>query len=83
MVREQGLYRLMAKSESKEDSRLPLTLFIDHQDSWFTNVAYYLTYRDCLDHLSPREKRNLRLKAAKYVISNSILYKKGLDGTFL
>lgn len=30
-----------------------------------------------------KEKRNLRLKAAKYVIFNDVLYKRGLDGTFL
>lgn len=83
LVRGQGLYRLMEENESKEEDSLPLTLFVDHQDSWFTNAAYYLMYGDCPDHISPREKRNLRLKATKYVISNNILYKKGLDGTFL
>lgn len=81
LVRGQGLCRLMVENEFKEEDNLPLTLFIDHQDSWFTNVPYYPTYGDSLDHLSPREKRNLRLKAAKYIISNNILYKKGLDGT--
>ncbi|XP_059064237.1 uncharacterized protein LOC131856454 [Cryptomeria japonica] len=83
LFKGQGLCRLMAENESKEDDSLPLTLFVDHQDSSFTNVAYYLTYGDCPNHISPREKRNLRLKAAKYVISHNILYKKGLDGTFL
>lgn len=54
LVRGQGLYRLIAENESKEEDSLPLTMFIDHRDSWFTNVAYYLTYGDCPDHLSPR-----------------------------
>lgn len=30
-----------------------------------------------------KDKRNLRLKATKYVIFNDILYKRGLDGTFV
>jgi hypothetical protein len=33
--------------------------------------------------MSYKEKGNLRLKAAKYAISNSILHKRGIDGTFL
>ncbi|XP_059077939.1 uncharacterized protein LOC131876533 [Cryptomeria japonica] len=73
MVRGQGLCRLMAENESREVDSLPLTLFIDHQDSWFTNVAYYLTYGDCPDHLSPREKRNLRLNAAKFGVPQKIV----------
>ena len=30
-----------------------------------------------------KERQNLRLKAAKYVILNVVLYKRGIDGTFL
>lgn len=62
---------------------LPLVLFVGLQDSWFVDVAFYLTYGECPEHLSPKEKRNLRLKAAKYVIFGDVLYKKRLDDTFL
>lgn len=47
------------------------------------DVAHYPTYGECLDYLTPREKRNLRLKARKYVIFDDVLYKKGPYGTFL
>lgn len=33
--------------------------------------------------MSTKEQRNLKLKAAKYVIYQDVLYKKGLDGTYL
>lgn len=46
-------------------------------------MAYYLTYGDCPPGMSPKEKRNLKLKAAKYVIAQGILYKCGIDGTYL
>lgn len=62
---------------------LTLVLFVGLQDSWFADVAFYLTYEECPEHLSPKEKHNLRLKVAKYVIFGDVLYKKGLDGTFL
>lgn len=65
------------------EKELPLTLFIGLQDTWFSNVAYYLTYDSCPSHLSAKEQRNLKLKAAKYVIWQDVLYKKGLDGTYL
>ncbi|XP_059077950.1 uncharacterized protein LOC131876542 [Cryptomeria japonica] len=83
LVRGQGLCKLTAESKNEMTEELPLVLFVGLQDSWFADVAYYLTYGDCLAHLSPREKWNLRLKAAKYVNFDDVLYKKGLDGTFL
>lgn len=46
-------------------------------------MAYYLTYGSCPGHLSTKDQRNLKLKAAKYVIWQDVLYKKGLDGTYL
>lgn len=80
LVRGQGLCKLIAESKNEE---LPLVLFVGLQDSWFANIAYYLTYGDFLAHLSSREKKKKRLKAAKYVIFDDVRYKKGLDGTFL
>lgn len=45
--------------------------------------THFLTYGECPDHLTPKEKRNIRVKVARYVIVDDILYKKGLDGAFL
>lgn len=42
-----------------------------------------LRLTSCPRHLSTKEQRNLKLKADKYVIWQDILYKKGLDGTYL
>lgn len=58
-------------------------LFVSLNDSWLSNIAHYLTYGECLDHLSPKEKRNLKLKATKYAIWNDVLYKRGLNDTFM
>ncbi|XP_059073313.1 uncharacterized protein LOC131874091 [Cryptomeria japonica] len=63
LVRGKGLCKLMVENKFEEEGTLPLTLFVSHQGSWFTDVAYYLTYGDCPSHLSPREKQNLKLKA--------------------
>ncbi|XP_059075436.1 uncharacterized protein LOC131875353 [Cryptomeria japonica] len=52
-------------------------------DEWFTNIAYFLTYGECLAYLTSKEKRAVKLKAAKYIIWGDVLYKKGIDGTFL
>lgn len=83
LVRGKGLCKLITERKNEVNEELPLVLFVGLQDSWFVDVAYYLTYGDCPTHLSPREKWNMRLKASKYVIFDDVLYKKGLDGTFL
>ncbi|XP_059070429.1 uncharacterized protein LOC131860082 [Cryptomeria japonica] len=83
IVRGQGLCNLIVESKNEVTEELPLVLFVGLEDSWFADVSYLLTYGDCPKYLSPREKQNLRLKATKYVIFDDVLYKKGLDGTFL
>ena len=52
-------------------------------DSWFENISYFLTYGECLEGLNAKQRRDLRLKAAKYVIWDGKLFKKAVDGTFL
>ena len=76
----------MAKNkESSPDNteKTPDVLLVSSIDPWFSNVAYFLTYGECPPNMSYKEKCNLRLKVAKYVISNFILYKRGVDRTFL
>lgn len=70
LVRGQGLCKWIVESKDEVQEELPLVLFVGLQDSWFADVAFYLTYGECPEHLSPKEKRNLRLKATKYVICN-------------
>ncbi|XP_059067483.1 uncharacterized protein LOC131858300 [Cryptomeria japonica] len=82
-VKGQGLCKLIAENKIEIDEALPLTLFVGLQDTWFFDVAYYLTYGSFSGHLSTKEQRHLKLKEAKYVIWQDVLYKKGLDGTYL
>lgn len=58
-------------------------LIVSLQDEWFSDIAYFLTYGQCPKHLSSKQKRDLKLKAAKYVIWGDTSYKRGIDGTFL
>ena len=72
LVRGKGLCKAIAEGSSKEkeeiEEEMPLVLFIGNVDEWFSNIAYFLTYGECPDHLSPKEKRTLKLKSMKYVI---------------
>lgn len=87
LVRGCGLCKLIAENNSNgnvaQESELPLVLFVSTTDEWFSNIAHFLTYGECPAHLTPREKRTIKLKAAKYIIWGDVLYKKGVDGTFL
>lgn len=58
-------------------------LLVCLRDDWFFKISYFLTYGECLEHLTSKERRSLRLKATKYAIVNDVIYKKGLDGAFL
>lgn len=65
---------------TKEDS---CALLVCLKDNWFLNIAYFLNYGKFHEHLTGKEMRKLRLKDTKCTIIDDILYKKGLDGTFL
>ena len=58
-------------------------LAIGLYDSWFKNISYFLTYGECPKGLNAKQRRDLKLKAAKYVIWDGKLFKRGMDGTFL
>ena len=53
------------------------------KDKWYSDITYFLTYGECLDHVKGKDQKSLQLKAAKFVIVYDILYKRGLDGMFL
>ena len=52
-------------------------------DTRFEDIAYFLTYEECPGGLTARQRRDLKLKVAKYVIWDGKLFKKAIDGTFL
>ncbi|XP_059070642.1 uncharacterized protein LOC131860276 [Cryptomeria japonica] len=51
---------LLQKNEVTEE--FSLVLFVGLQDSCFVVVAFYLTYGDCPEHPSPREKMESEIK---------------------
>ena len=74
--------------ESKDASidktrETPIVLLVILTDPWFSNIAYFLTYGVCPPNMIFKERWNPRLKATKYVISNGVLYKRGIYWTFL
>ena len=60
-----------------------MVLVVGLYDSWFENISYLLTYGECVEGLTARQRRDLKLKVAKYVIWDGKLFKKDIDGTFL
>ena len=70
-------------TEKKEEETYPNCLVVGLKDEWFSDIAYFLTYGECLDHLKGMDRRILQLRVAKFVIVNDVLYKRGLDGMFL
>lgn len=85
LVRGKGLCKLIAENDGicEKIDEAPVALLVGLIDPWFFDITYFLTYGECPSHLNPKERRNLRLKANKYVISQGTLFKRGVDGTFL
>ena len=69
-------------TEGKKET-YPNCLFVGLKDEWLSDIAYFLTYGRCLEHLRGKEWRILQLRVAKFIIIDDVLYKKGLDGMFL
>jgi hypothetical protein len=53
------------------------------QDSWYDDVSYFLHPDTYPEYLKPRERRELRLKSARYRLINSILFHLNYDGVLL
>ena len=69
--------------ESEESNEKQMVLLVGLYDLWFENISYFLTYGECLEGLNAKQRRDLKLRAAKYVIWDGKLFKKAIDGTFL
>jgi hypothetical protein len=52
-------------------------------ESWYGKFIYLLHHGTCPENLSPRERRSLRLKSAKYLLVNSIIFHVNYDGVIL
>ena len=69
LVRGKGLCKEIAEGSSKDEEEtkeeMSLVLFVGNFDDWFSNIAYFLTYGEYLDHLSRKEKRTLNFKSCE------------------
>ena len=87
LIRGNALCKEIAENkitgESEESNEKQLVLAIGLYDSWFKNISYFLTYGECLEGLNAKQRRDLKLRAAKYVIWDGKLFKRAIDGTFL
>ncbi|XP_059063820.1 uncharacterized protein LOC131856279 [Cryptomeria japonica] len=64
-----------------DDSKdLPKVLFVNTTDECYSNIAFFLTYGECPQHLSFKEKRSIKLKATNFVLWDIGLYKRAIDG---
>lgn len=81
LVRGQGLCKLMV--DNKKIKVCPIVCSLKQMTHGSQTQHYFLlmVYPQVTYQL--KEKRNLRLKATKYVIVDNVLHKKGLDGMFL
>lgn len=88
LVRGRGLCQLMAEGIPEEQELdysedLPKVLFVSTTDEWYSNIAFFLNYGECPQHLSFKEKISIKLKAANFVLWDTGLYKRTINGTFL
>ena len=86
LVRGNALCREIVENkieELEESEEKQLVLVVGLQDAWFEDIVYFLTYGECPKGLNARQRRDLRLKAAKFMIWDGKLFKNAIDGTFL
>ena len=78
LVRGNALCKVITKNkiaeESEELREKQLVLVVGLHDLWFENISYLLTYGECLEDLTTRQRRDLKLKVAKYVIWDGKLF---------
>lgn len=78
MVRGNALCKVIAENKIvealEELGEKQLILAIGLYDSWFENISYLLTYGECPEGLTVRQRRDLKLKAAKYIIWDGTLF---------
>lgn len=72
LVCGRGLCQLIFENIAKQyeldvPKDLPKELFSSTIDEWYSNIAYFLTYGECPQHLSFKEKRSIKLKVANFV----------------
>jgi hypothetical protein len=71
-VKGNTLWKALAKDQQCKDCT-PIVLMLSLQEPWLSNIAYFITYGECLEGLTNKEKRNLKIRALKYVIHDDVL----------
>ena len=64
LVRGQGLCKLIAEGEKEES--YPSCLLVSLKDEWYSDIAHFLTYRTCPDHLKGKDRCTLQLRVANF-----------------
>ncbi|XP_057819195.2 uncharacterized protein LOC131032281 [Cryptomeria japonica] len=65
--------------ELDDSEDLPKVLFISTIDEWYSNIDFFFTYGECPQHLSFKENRSIKLKAAKFVLWDTGFNKRAID----
>ena len=55
-------------------------LYIDEEHEWYRDIMFYLKKLSCPDHLVDHQRRALKLKASKYVLTEDGLGWKNPNG---
>ena len=53
------------------------------QDSWYSDLSYFLHHGKCIEHLNPKERRDIRIKFAQYLLISSMLFYMNYHGLLL
>ena len=53
------------------------------EHEWYKDIIYYLKNLTCPDHLVDHQRKDLRLKGSKYILTQDGLGWKNLDGIIL
>ena len=61
-----------------------ITLALQYLDNhWYSNIIYFLLHLTCPDHLKGHKRRALRLKAARYCLTQEGLGRRNPNGIIL
>jgi hypothetical protein len=80
IVKGQGLAQLLTDSKLQQNNMI---LYIDEDHEWYKDIIFYLRHMTCPDHLVDHQRRALRLRASKYVLTEDGLGWKNPDGIIL
>ena len=79
LVRGNALCKALVEDQQSKEEDTPKVFMVSLQDPWFSNITYFLTYGECPNGLAIKKRRDLKIKALKYVIHDDVLYKREIE----